>query len=114
MAGTLDELRARADSLRGAFLRVELRAPRPEPGLVARVKEILPDVLEVRCVYTEAPPAPTASGVRPRTSPPHRGSSLDPTTQLRAYYRQDRGAELPEAIATLFTQLYEETLRETA
>jgi hypothetical protein len=57
VAGTLDELRARAETLRGAFLRVELRAPRPEPGLVARVKEILPDALEVRCVYTEAPPA---------------------------------------------------------
>jgi hypothetical protein len=33
---------------------------------------------------------------------------------LRAYYRQERGAELPEAIGALFTQLYEETLRETA
>jgi hypothetical protein len=33
---------------------------------------------------------------------------------LRAYYRQERGAELPEAISTLFRQLYEETLRETA
>ncbi len=46
--------------------------------------------------------------------PPHRGSSLDPATRLRAYYRQTRGAELPEAIAALFTQLYEEVLRETA
>ena len=104
----------RADRLRGAFLRVELRAPRPEPGLVARVKEILPDVLEVRCVYTEAPPAPSTSGVSQGDAPSAEiGSSLDPTTQLRAYDRQDRGAELPEAIGALFTQLYEETLRAT-
>ena len=39
---------------------------------------------------------------------------LDPATRLRVFYRQTRGAELPESIATLFTQLYEEVLRETA
>jgi hypothetical protein len=72
-------------------------------------------VLEVRCVYTETPPAPSTSGVSQEDAPAAEiGSSLDPTTQLRAYYRQERGAELPEAIGTLFTQLYEETLRETA
>jgi hypothetical protein len=82
---------------------------------VARVKEILPDVLEVRCVYAEALPAPATSGVsQGNEAAAETGSNLDPTTQLRAYYRQDRGAELPEAIGTLFTQLYEETLRATA
>ena len=79
------------------------------------MKEILTDVLEVRCVYTEAPPIPSTTGVSQGSEPTaETGSSLDPTTQLRAYYRQDRGAELPEAIGTLFTQLYEEILRETA
>jgi exonuclease SbcD len=121
VAGTLEELTAKTDGLRGAFLRVELRAPRPEPGLVARVKENLPDALEVRCVYTEAAPMSTTSqdissqeGAGQADETPAQSNSLDPTTRLRAYYRQSRGAELPEAIATLFTQLYEEALRETA
>jgi exonuclease SbcD len=112
VGGTLEELAARAASLRGAFLRVELRAPRPEPGLVARAREMLPEALEVRCVYTEALPATDGAG--PEGDAGASGSSLDPATRLRAYYRQTRGAELPEAIATLFTQLYEEALRETA
>ena len=114
VSGTLDELLARADGLLGAFLRVELRAPRPEPGLVARVKEILPDALEVRCVYTEAPPPIGADGAGQADDAAAQGSSLDPATRLRAYYRQTRGQELPEAIAALFTQLYEEALRENA
>jgi exonuclease SbcD len=117
VVGTLEELTARADDLRGAFLRVELRAPRPQPGLVAQVKETLPDALEVRCIYTEAPPVlATAPDVSPTDAAgtPVPRNSLDPTTRLRAYYRQSRGAELPETMATLFTQLYEEALRETA
>jgi DNA repair protein SbcD/Mre11 len=113
VAGTVEELTARADRLRGGFMRVELRAPRPEPGLVARVKEILPDALEVRCVYTDAPapPAPGNGGQQGETPP---GGGLDPAARLRAYYRQTRGAELPDPVAALFTQLYEEALRETA
>jgi hypothetical protein len=73
---------------------------------------MLPEALEVRCVYTEALPATDGAG--PEGDAGASGSSLDPATRLRAYYRQTRGAELPEAIATLFTQLYEEALRETA
>jgi exonuclease SbcD len=113
VSGTLEELTARAGSLRGAFLRVELRARRPEPGVVARVKEVLPDALEVRCVYTEAPPPGDPDGTGP-AGDAARDSALDPVTRLRAYYRQARGAELPEPIAALFTQLYEEALREGA
>jgi exonuclease SbcD len=115
VGGTLEALTARADTLRDAFLRVELRAPRPEPGLAARVREVLPGALDVRCVYTEAPPAPPTDGPggpeEPELPP---GRSLDPATRLRVFYRQTRGAELPESIATLFTQLYEDVLRETA
>ncbi len=115
VGGTLEELLARVDDLRGAFLRVELRAPRPEPGLAARVREILRGALDVRCSYTEAPPQP-AGGDRAEPEEPGsaEGRTLDPATRLRAFYRQTRGAELPESIATLFTQLYEEVLRETA
>ena len=39
--GTLDELRTRAERLRGAYLRVTLNVPAPAPGLANRVKEIL-------------------------------------------------------------------------
>ena len=104
-----------ADGLRDAFVRVELRAPRPEPGLAARVREILPGALDVRCVYAQAPPAlPSESTVGAGEFKLPEGRGLDPATRLRAFYRQTHGADLPESISTLFTQLYEETLRETA
>jgi hypothetical protein len=109
VAGTLDELSARAADLRGAFLRVELRAPRPEPGLSARVKEVLPDTVEVRCVYTEAPPDDGGAGQGLDAV-----GRLDPASRLRAYYRQTRGVDLPGPIAALFAQLHEEVVRETA
>ena len=114
VGGTREQLQAMAESLRGAFLRVAVSAPRPEPGLVAQVREMLPDALEVRCVYTEAPPAPPADGAGQADDVGAQGRSLDPVARLRAYYKQTRGAELPESVATLFTQLYEEVLRETA
>jgi hypothetical protein len=115
--GTLDELQRRAESFRGAYLRVTLNVPAPAPGLANRVKEILPDALEVRLDYPRAEASATsedgpAESAHAETAGP--APAIEPVRRLEAYYRREHGADLPPAIAQLFTRLYEEVMRETA
>jgi exonuclease SbcD len=117
--GTLEELQARAESLRGAYLRVTLNVPAPAPGLANRVKELLPDALEVRLEYPRRDEATvTGTGEDRAAEPGTDGASVPPTTdpvqRLQAYYGREHGADLPPALAELFTRLYEEVVRETA
>ena len=115
--GTLDELRTRAESLRGAYLRVTLNVPAPAPGLVNRVKEILPDALEVRLEYPrlEEPVTSEDCATEPGTDAAAVPvAAVDPVQRLEAYYRREHGADLPPALAELFRRLYEEVVRETA
>lgn len=115
--GTLDELQRRAESLRSAYLRVTLNVPAPAPGLANRVKEILPDALEVRLDYPRAEASATsedgpAESAHAETAGP--APAIEPVRRLEAYYRREHGADLPPAVAQLFTRLYEEVMRETA
>ena len=94
--GTLADLQARSASLADAYLRVTLEVDAPAPGLAQRVKEILPDVLEVSLAYPrQEPPASAAPEGR------------EPIDLLRAYYTRERAAELPAEMVTLFQRLYE-------
>ncbi len=81
------------------------------------MKEILPDALEVRLHYPRVEEAATSDdgAAEPRddgTVVP--ATAIDPVQRLHAYYRREHGADLPPAIAELFTRLYEEVVRETA
>ncbi|HVQ78097.1 MAG TPA: exonuclease SbcCD subunit D [Candidatus Binatia bacterium] len=109
--GTLETLRARADELRGAWLRVHVEVPAPTPGIAALVKEALPDALEIRQEY----PAVSAwSGAAGPGAPEAMASGeVPPAEMLRAYYRQAHQAELPEAVGELFARLYQDALDET-
>lgn len=97
--GTLADLQARSASLADAYLRVTLEVDAPAPGLAQRVKEILPDALEVSLAYPrqEPPPSPAPEG-------------REPIDLLRAYYTREHTAELPAEMVTLFQRLYEEEL----
>jgi DNA repair protein SbcD/Mre11 len=97
--GSLDQLRTQAPELAGAYLRVTLEVDKPEPGLAQRVKEILPDALEVSLFY---PRQELAVTVEP--------ASREPLDLLRAYYAREHGAALPEEMGDLFRRLYEEEL----
>jgi exonuclease SbcD len=113
--GTLDELRGRAESLRGAYLRVTLTVPAPAPGLANRVKEILPNALEVRLDYPRVEATATSEGGTAEsegTAEPV--PAIEPVQRLATFYRREHGADLPPAITELFTRLYEEVMRETA
>ncbi|MGH7338858.1 MAG: exonuclease SbcCD subunit D, partial [Candidatus Rokuibacteriota bacterium] len=97
--GTLEELQARAENLRGAYLRVTLNVPAPAPGLANRVKEILPDALEVRLQYPRVEePAITATGDDRAAEPGADGAvvsatAVDPIQRLQAYYRREHAAD---------------------
>jgi exonuclease SbcD len=101
VTGTLDELRTRAAELRGAFLRVTVNIPAPEPGIADRVRELLPDAIHV------IPRHPTLDRVPGPDPPP---ADLQPVELLREFHRRRRRAELPAAMAQLFERLYAEAL----
>lgn len=100
--GTLADLQAQAASLEGAYLRVTLQVDAPTPGLAQRVKEILPDALEVMLDYPRREPD--------QTLPP---AGREPVDLLRAYYTRERSAEFPGEMMTLFQLLYDEELHAT-
>jgi exonuclease SbcD len=101
--GTLADLQARAASLQGAYLRVTLQVDAPTPGLAQRVKEILPDALEITLDYPRRELEQTVSP-----------NGREPIDLLRAYYTRERSAELPDEMAALFQRLYEEELHATS
>ncbi len=87
------------------------------PGLANRVKEILPDALEVRLEYPriEEPATSEDGAAEPGAdSAAVPATATDPVQRLEAYYRREHGADLPAALAELFRRLYEEVVRETA
>ena len=64
--GTLEELEARRDELGDAFLRVTVHVPEPQPGVEHRVRELLPDAVEVRQEWPRKEGRRPAAPQRPR------------------------------------------------
>ncbi len=105
VAGTFDELRALAGELGDAFLRARVRADQPLPGLAERVKELLPNALDVIVEYP---------GGGETTTPVGAGGtrvSMDPARLFAEYYRRRNKADAPDELRALFTELYEEASR---
>jgi exonuclease SbcD len=98
VAGTLDELKARAGEFGNAFLRVTVNVERPVPGIADTVHEILPGALEVRLEYPRTEKeAPSITGLHPKDI-------------FKQYYEQQKQSEPPRRLAELFDTLYEEAL----
>ncbi len=97
--GTLEELKAQADSFGDDFLRVRVDLPAPVPALAAQVREFLPNAVDVR---------------GPDLQPAEKGelqSSMQGMTPLQLferYLREKQGAELRKELADLFTEFLEE------
>ncbi|HVO09637.1 MAG TPA: exonuclease SbcCD subunit D [Vicinamibacteria bacterium] len=104
VAGTLDELQAVAGDLADAFLRVTVRAEAPLPGLAERVKELLPNALEVSVEHPRLPGGNGAAGRGGRVA-------LEPGRLFTEYYHHRHGAEPPAELQRLFETLYEEASR---
>lgn len=102
VAGTLEDLRRMKDEVGDDFLRVTVRADGPVPGLAERVKELLPNALEVSVDHPrpEAGPAPADPRAR-----------LSPARLFSSYYRRRNGASPPPELQSLFEALHEEASR---
>ena len=103
VAGTFEELRALVASVGEDFLRVTVKADHPLPGLGDRVKELLPNALDV-----------TVDHPRTETRGEPEGGSrtgLEPRRLFAAYYRHRNGAEPPPELAAAFSAIYEEASR---
>lgn len=97
-AATLDELQKRAGDFDDAFLRVAVKTEGPVPGLADRVREALPNALEVHLAYDR----PERSGDVPLLR------TLQPREQFLAYYESTHGAAPPRELLDAFDDVYEE------
>jgi DNA repair protein SbcD/Mre11 len=96
--GTFDELEARAGTFGEDWLRVILKLDKPVPGINDRVKELLPNALEVKLDY---PPTERQSVTL---------SGADPVTLFTSYYTRFRGGDPAAEVTSLFSMLYEEAI----
>lgn len=98
VTAALDELEAVAKAHDEAWLRVTLRCDDPQPGLADRVREILPNALEVLLDYPHQDPERRAQELR----------RLTPHQLFDRYYRDAHGAPPAQSVANRFDELYEE------
>jgi exonuclease SbcD len=87
--GPLDVVLAAGVDAGDAFLRVFVETDGPVPGIADRIRDELPNALDVHLVYEREDSAPGAEPV----------SSLHPRDQFVSYYRSQHGAEpVPELL----------------
>jgi exonuclease SbcD len=102
VAGSLEELRAMAEALNGAYLRVKVRTDSPVPGIADQVRAILPDALDVEADY------PRTASERPAAS---RTGGLGYEDLFRDFYRRRNAAEPAEDLLALLREVHEEASR---
>jgi DNA repair protein SbcD/Mre11 len=83
LRGPLDAVLAQGVGAGDAFLRVFVETDGPVPGIADRIRDELPNALDVHLVYDRHDAAPGAEPL----------SSLHPREQFVAYYRSQHGAE---------------------
>lgn len=83
LRGTLDEIVAAGREAGDAYLRVFVSTEGPAPGIADRIRDELPNVLDVHLVYERAEIQPSGEPL----------SSLHPRDQFTTYYRQHHGAD---------------------
>jgi exonuclease SbcD len=101
--GTLADLQRLAEERSDDFLHVRVKAEAPTPGLADRVKELLPNALDVTVDY------PRDAGQEPERGK-GRGR-LAPAQLFAAYYEHRHQAKPPTELQQLFDQIHEEATR---
>jgi exonuclease SbcD len=95
LRGTLDEMVGMAREVGDAYLRVFVTTDGPVPGIADRVREALPNALDVHLEYDRREHEPSAEPV----------SSLNPRDQFVAYYRTEHQAEPPGGLLEAFDEV---------
>ena len=101
--GTLADLQRLAEERSDDYLRVRVKAEAPTPGLADRVKELLPNALDV-----------TVDHPREAGQQPERGKGrgkLAPAQLFAAYYEHRNQTPPPKELQQLFDQLHEEAAK---
>jgi DNA repair protein SbcD/Mre11 len=101
--GTLDDLQRLAEERSDDLLRVRVKAEAPTPGLADRVKELLPNALDV-----------TVDHPRDAGAQPERGKGrgkLAPAQLFAAYYEHRNQTPPPAELQKLFDAIHEEAAR---
>jgi DNA repair protein SbcD/Mre11 len=95
--GPLDVVLQQGAAAGDAFLRVFVDTDGPVPGIADRIREELPNVLDVHLVYERDDATPGAQPV----------SSLHPRDQFIAYYRAQHSAEPAAELLDVFDEVLE-------
>ena len=101
--GTLADLQRLAEERSDDYLRVRVKAEAPTPGLADRVKELLPNALDV-----------TVDHPREAGQQPERGKGrgkLAPAELFAAYYEHRNQTPPPAELQKLFDAIHEEAAR---
>ncbi|HWO71437.1 MAG TPA: exonuclease SbcCD subunit D [Actinomycetota bacterium] len=93
--GTLDELQTMADEVGDAWLRARVRTEGPVPGLADRVREALPNALDVVLEYERAPDEGPREPLR----------AMSPREQFEAFLRHEHGAEPAPELLEAFDEV---------
>jgi exonuclease SbcD len=97
--GTLDEVLAKGEALPEAYLRVFVRTDGPVPGIAERIRDALPNAVDVSLKYERFEPE--------EDGPPL--SSLQPRDQFVSYYRREHGVDdVPEDLLRAFDEVFEQ------
>jgi exonuclease SbcD len=96
--GTFEQIGLRATDVGDAWLRVFVDTDGPVPGIADRVRELLPNAVDVHLRYERDEAGAEAEPL----------SSLRPREQFLAYFRASHGAEPDDALMAAFDELAEE------
>ncbi len=99
--GTLEDLQRLAAEKASDYLRVRVKSEALTPGLAERVKELLPNALEVTVEHPVIKPPPP---IMPRVR-------LAPGELFAAYYASRHQAPPPAELRQLFDQIHEEAAK---
>ena len=100
LRGTLAEVTQQAQALPEAHLRIVLDLEQPEHGIAQRVRDAVPNVIDVRLEYErsdEPQPVPSLAQLAPREL-------------FARYYHAQHGAPPPVELVALFAELLDESL----
>jgi len=102
--GTFDEVLAQSERLGDAYLRATVRLERPEPGLAQRLREALPNCVDVRVETTRDAEEPAPALL----------STLTPTDLYVRYYQQSHGNVPSPEVLAVFREVLEEATTQTS
>jgi len=98
LEGTLDDLLLGPPVDPLAYLRVSVRTEGPRPGVADRIREHLPNAVDVRLVYEREEAERPEGGMR----------SLHPREQFVHYYRHQHGADPAPELVQAFDRVYQD------